>query len=1215
MGLGGRAGGAAAGGALRASQRLGGGGGGGGGGGEVAEKGAGGGGSGSALAGRPRERGPAAAPPAGAAAAPSVAEQRAERILRASEDEGSSSSGDESEGSAGGSASSVPPPGAGGGPAETGAGGAGEGSDGGGGSDSDSDGDGSDSPGGGHWPLRKSGRPRVEPRPGSLPDPAEESESDEGGGWGSAGGGETLASPFVYQRRLAQGREALPPATPRRAPGGTTLLGSSDDDSSSDGDDDRYSNWPSAFRTPKDPPARPRGSSPPAGRDLEGELMSPAASEMSRGVMSALESMEKPRASRSGRGRGPDGVARAVLSGEAAVSPGVFQALKDEYESVREASPPLRGRTPPPSNPPGAHLNPELLFGGGGPQQPAPAGSAAATPPAGLGPPPNSASRGRAMSTPSSQEAVDRLEEQEAHLANVQADLGQLLHTTSKLREALHQSPPGGEGASFADSAGEAASPQIDGGAARPASWASAGERGLGGDARLALASLDALEEKVALLLRERALTAGLARRLEALATEVRNLQSEVGLPGKGGGPAAALRDQVAALSGGLSSLGRDLEAFKEDQASHEADVQAGHAELDLRLAATAGRTEELEERVLGAGREVESLSSLAAALSETVDRVGGRVEEVEAEARALRGARPPSPGTPPSGSPRGGRGAGQEAGAAGETAEDAAAGVAEALQSFQSLWQKMELQRQEIEAGRSEGAPPSAEELRAQVDAAVGAALAGVVRELQERYEILALSVAELRSASAAPAALGEDALGEDALGEDAGTGAGELVVGRLTEIQAKMAIMEAEAAGVADELERRLAASDAGHRAAAAALSREVEALKLLAPAGAPGPTGREQELLEGAGWSSSGAAGGDVGGMLEKLCELEKCVGDIDQEVKSLSWIAESEGPAPRAPAVGPPASPSVEKMEELLPGILRRELGSFAETLVHMEGAVARLDLELKEATRSAESRADALDGKLRGLEAAVAGAAAEAAAAPASSPAADGPAAADALVSKVRSDFESEVARLEAELRGGRQAAEARGEALEEKLRDLAAATSGPPSAPRPPASPPASPAPPQAGAGADAGSLEETVAGLVQRPLGGLLRKSRELEARLAEIVAENRALGEKAARAEEAVRGLERRMAEGGGTSPPQEGVYDKGALAPAPAGGRPPPPPAPTSGSPQPLQQGLGVATVALVFAVLNCSLLWLSALFSLDGLGGALDLAREARLPLAT
>merc|ERR1719375_2304605 len=225
-----------------------------------------------------------------------------------------------------------------------------------------------------------------------------------------------------------------------------------------------------------------------------------------------------------------------------------------------------------------------------------------------------------------------------------------------------------------------------------------------------------------------------------------------------------------------------------------------------------------------------------------------------------------------------------------------------------------------------------------------------------------------------------------------------------------------------------------------------------------------------------------------------------------------------------------------MEELLPGILRRELGSFAETLVHMEGAVARLDLELKEATRSAESRADALDGKLRGLEAAVAAA---------------------ALVSKVRSDFESEVARLEAELRGGRQAAEARGEALEEKLRDLAAATSGPPSAPRPPASPPASPAPPQAGAEADAGSLEETVAGLVQRPLGGLLRKSRELEARLAEIVAENRALGEKAARAEEAVRGLERRMAEGGGTSPPQEGVYDKGALAPAPAGGRPPPPP----------------------------------------------------------
>merc|ERR1712147_186584 len=142
-----------------------------------------------------------------------------------------------------------------------------------------------------------------------------------------------------------------------------------------------------------------------------------------------------------------------------------------------------------------------------------------ATPPESLGPSPNSAFRGRAMSTPSSQEAVDRLEEQEAHLANVQADLGQLLHTTSKLREALHQSPQGGEEASFAGSAGGAASPQIGGSVAHPASRGLA-ERGLGGDAQQALASLDALEEKVALLLRERALTSGLVPRLEALAAD-----------------------------------------------------------------------------------------------------------------------------------------------------------------------------------------------------------------------------------------------------------------------------------------------------------------------------------------------------------------------------------------------------------------------------------------------------------------------------------------------------------------------------------------------------------------------------------------------------------------------------------------------------------------------------------------------------------------------
>ena len=929
--------------------------------------------------------------------------------------------------------------------------------------------------------------------------------------------------------------------------------------------------------------------------------MSPAASEMSRGVMSALESMEKPRAFRSGRGRSPGEVARAVLSGEAAVSPGVFQALKDEYESVREASPPFTGGAPP--VPPGAHLNPELLFGAGGPQQGTPAGGAMATPPESLGPSPNSAFRGRAMSTPSSQEAVDRLEEQEAHLANVQADLGQLLHTTSKLREALHQSPQGGEEASFAGSAGGAASPQIGGSVAHPASRGLA-ERGLGGDAQQALASLDALEEKVALLLRERALTSGLVPRLEALAADVRRLQSEVGPPGEGDEPAAALRDQISAVCGGVSSLGRDLETFKEDQASREADVQAGHAELDLRLAAAAGRTEELEERVFGTGREVESLTSLAAALSETVDRVGDRMEEMEASARTLRGALPPSPGTPPAGSPRGGAGAELEAAAPEETAEDAAAGVAEALQSFQSLWQKMELQRQEIEAGRSERAPETTEELRTQVDAAV----AGAVGELQERHEMLALSVVELRAAAAAPAALGEDALGEGI-----GPGAGELV-GGLTEIQAKMAILEAEAAGVADDLEKRLALSDAAHREAAAALAREVEALKLQAHQGAPGPAGvgLGMELLEEAPRSSSGSgpAGGGVHGMLEKLHELEKCVGDIDQEVKSLSWIAESEGPPPRAPVMEPPASPSVEKMEELLPGILRRELGSFAETLVHMEGTVARLDLELKEAKRSAESRGDALDGKLRGLETAAA-AAAEAATAPASSPAGDDPAAAEALVWKARSHFESEVARLELELQEARQTAETWGEALEGKLRDLVAATAGPPSAPPSLASPPASPA--QAGGALDAGSLEETVAGLVQRPLGGLLRKSRELEARLAEIGGENRELGEKAARAEEAMRDLEKRVAEGWGTSSPQEGVSEAGAQAPAPAGGPPAPPPAPTS--PKPSRKPLGVVTVALVFAVLNCSVLWLSALFSHHGLGGALDLAREARLPQAT
>ena len=349
-----------------------------------------------------------------------------------------------------------------------------------------------------------------------------------------------------------------------------------------------------------------------------------------------------------------------------------------------------------------------------------------------------------------------------------------------------------------------------------------------------------------------------------------------------------------------------------------------------------------------------------------------------------------------------------------------------------------------------------------------------------------------------------------------------------------------------------------------------------------------------------------------MLEKLRELEKCVSDIDQEVKSLSWIAESEGPAPRAPVTEPPASPSVEKMEELLPGILRRELGSFAETLVHMEGTVARLDLELKEAKRSAESRGDALDGKLRGLETAAA-AAAEAATASASSPAGDGPAAAEALVWKARSHFESEVTRLELELREARLAAETRGEALEGKLRDLVAVTRGPPPAPPSLASPPASPAPPLAGGALDTGSLEETVAGLVQRPLGGLLRKSRELEARLAEIGGENRELGEKATRAEEAMRDLEKRVAEGWGTSSPREGVSEAGAQASAPAGGPPALPPASTS--PKPSRKPLGVVTVALVFAVLNCSVLWLSALFSHHGLGGALDLAREARLPQAT
>jgi len=135
----------------------------------------------------------------------------------------------------------------------------------------------------------------------------------------------------------------------------------------------------------------------------------------------------------------------------------------------------------------------------------------------------------------------------------------------------------------------------------------------------------------------------------------------------------------------------------------------------------------------------------------------------------------------------------------------------------------------------------------------------------------------------------------------------------------------------------------------------------------------------------------------------------------------------------------------------------------------------------------------------------------------------------------------------------------------------------------------------------------------VQRPLGGLLRKSRELEARLAEIGGENRELGEKATRAEEAMRDLEKRVAEGWGTSSPSEAVSEAGAQASAPAGGPPALPPASTS--PKPSRKPLGVVTVALVFAVLNCSVLWLSALFSHHGLGGALDLAREARLPQAT
>ena len=903
-----------------------------------------------------------------------------------------------------------------------------------------------------------------------------------------------------------------------------------------------------------------------------------------------------------------------MLSGDVSVSPGVFQALKDEYESARVLSP-AAGRNKGLSPAPDAHLNPELLFGAGGgaqlgrssprPGAPSPGTSTLE----GLEASQVSGSR-RAMSTPSSQEAVERLEEQDAHLANVQADLRQLLHTTSAVRDALHGSPHGRETASPAASDSGSASASAG---SRPSPWEAA-SLGFREEVQRASASLDALEEKVALLLREKALNSGLAeavarheglaQKFEALASQVWDLRGEVGPPSQGGeddpdagSEGASLREQLAMLRSGLASAEQDLEAWKADQALREDDAQISRAEIDLRLAAAAGDVETLRESMAQVSDCLEScdlatIESRIKAICETAESARARMEEMDSEIRGLRGAQAQREEVPPAEGPP-----------AVVATEEAAAGVSEALQNFQALWQQMESKRQELEVGAS----VTPEAIRTHVDAAVGDALDRALGDLRDRYDTLALSVLEMRTTPAGGAETVEGGVSEG--------GASEV-------LEAKLAMMEAEVAGVAEDLEQRLTQSDATHREAAASLAREVEALKLAcAPSGfVPGPDGVPESLGSAAAGEGPGAGppGEDFGSMLTKLHSLEKCVSAIDQEVKSLSWIAEGEGSAPpAAPSTPsrsePPASPSLDRMEELLPGILRRELVSFAETLVHLESAVARLELELKEAKRSADSRGDALDSKLRGLEAAAADAKVARVAV--------APQAVSASSAEALAHLEGTVSRLDSELKEARRDAESRGKALEGRFRDLAteaasrvAAAVPPVPAPTdPPASAPASPgvpaSPPRPG-GADASGLEEVVAGLVQRPLGGLLRKSRELEARLSELGKENAALREQATLAEKAMRGVEERLAQ----HPSPEGSP----AASEPAAAAPPSEVTVSASPPSPTvlkRPPLSAFSVVLIFAALNCSMLWLSALFSRHGLGGALGLPWESGAALPT
>jgi len=825
------------------------------------------------------------------------------------------------------------------------------------------------------------------------------------------------------------------------------------------------------------------------------------------------------------------------------------------------------------------------------------------------------------MSTPSSQEAVERLEEQDAHLANVQADLRQLLHTTSAVRDALHGSPPGRETASQAASGSGSGSASASAGS-RHSPWEAA-SLGLREEVQRASASLDALEEKVALLLREKALNSGLAeavarheglaQQFEALASQVRDLQGEVGPSSQGaedypnaGSEGASLREQLAMLRSGLASAGQDLEAWKADQALRDDDAEISRAEIDLRLAAAAGDVETLSESMAQVSDCLEScdlatIETRIKAICETAESARARMEEMDSEIRALRGTQARREEVLPAEGP-----------AAVVATEEAAAGVSEALQNFQALWMQMETKRQELEVGAS----ITPEDIRTHVDAAVGDALDRALGDLRDRYDTLALSVLEMRT---------DRVTGTTPAGGAEPVEGGVLEGGAFEVLEAKLAMMEAEVAGVAEDLEQRLTRSDATHREAAASLAREVEALKqACAPSGfVPDPDGGPESIGSAAAGEGPRAEppGEDFGSMLTKLHSLEKCVSDIDQEVKSLSWIAEGQDSAPpAAPSTPsrsePPASPSLDKMEELLPGILRRELGSFAETLVHLESAVARLELELKEAKRSADSRGDALDSKLRGLEAAAADAKVARVAV--------APQAVSARSAEELANLEGAVTRLDSELKEARQDAESRGKALEERFRDLAAETASrvaaavpPVPAPTgPPASAPATPgvpgvqaSPPLPG-GADASGLEETVAGLVQRPLGGLLRKSRELEARLSELGKENAALREQASLTEKAIRGVKEHLAQH--SSP--EGSHaasEPAAAAPSSEVAVPASPPSPTALKLQPLS----VFSVVLIFAALNFSMLWLSALFSRHGLGGALGLSWESGATLPT